>query len=176
MISWQDIVNVLIFTGFLFLFSGTIFLLTYAVTKLLSRLKGVRATQPLFRGIWGGFPLGFTGMAAGYLTGSSRTPAVAALVPAILTFVGLSVVYLMGKGNFRALLAGIIVLIFSLNILLGTFLGTVSRERTEQLRASVEASEIRAEREFAIRQYRNGLGLPAEPPKSASPAAEFERP
>jgi hypothetical protein len=46
-----------------------------------------------------GLPLGFTGIVAGFLTGSSRSPAVSALVPAILTFIGLVVVYMLGKGR-----------------------------------------------------------------------------
>jgi len=115
-------------------------------------------------------------MAAGFLTGSSRVPAVAAVVPAILTFVGLTVVYLMGKGKLRALLAGMIVLLFSINLLLGTLLGTVSRDRQEQLETSVAVSEARAEKELAIRKYRSALGLPAVPPKAGTPGADPEKP
>jgi hypothetical protein len=176
MIAWPDVVNVFALATFLLLISGIVFLLTYGITRIFYKLKSMRGTRQVLKGIWGGFPLGFTGMAAGFLTGSSRAPAVTALVPAILTFVGLSVVYLMGKGNLRALLAGLIVLIFSINLLIGTFLGTVSRDRAEQLSESLEVSKIRAEKEFALRQYRNALGLPAQPPRVALPAASSERP
>jgi hypothetical protein len=176
MIAWQDIANVFVLTGFLLIISGIIFLMTYAIARFFLRLKRALGTGQVFKGVWGGFPLGFAGMAAGFLTGSSRAPAVTALVPAILTFVGLSVVYLMGKGNLRALLAGFIVLTFSINLLMGTFLGTVSRDRTEQLSESLETLKIRAEREFAIRRYRSALGLPPEPPRSNLPAASSERP
>lgn len=176
MITWQDVVDVFVFTGALFLISSAIFLLTYVVIKVVSKWKSVWGTEQLLRGVWGGLPLGFTGIAAGFLTGSSRAPAVTALVPAILTFVGLSVVYLLGHGNFRALLAGIIVLMFSFNLLLGTFLGGVSRERFDQLSLSLAALEISAEKEFALRRYRTGLGLPADPPRRAVPALESDKP
>jgi hypothetical protein len=172
MISWPDIINVFTFTCVLLLISLVIFLASYYANLIVFKVKMAHGTRQILRGLWGGFPLGFTGLAAGFLTGSSRTPAVTALVPAILTFVGLSVVYLMGKGSLRAIVAGSIVLVFSTNLIVGTLLGSVSRERAEQLSGSAEVSKARAEREFAIRRYRSALGLPPETPKSAASTSE----
>jgi hypothetical protein len=97
--------------------------------------------------------------------GSSRSSAVGAVVPAILTFIGLIVVYLMGKSRLRAVVAGFIVFVFSVDLLVGTVLGSASRDRHEELLASVEYQELKADQEIAIRQYRDGLGLPLDEPK-----------
>jgi hypothetical protein len=176
MITLQDIGDVFILTILLFAFSGLLFLTAYLGTWLYSKRKSILGIDQIRKGIWVGMPLGFTGMAAGFLTGSSRAPAVAALVPAILTFVGLSVVYLIGRGTFRGILAGIMVLMFSFNLLFGTFLGSASRDRADQLSSSLAALKRNAEKEFAIRRYRSSFGLPPDPPRLTRPTTESDKP
>ncbi len=113
-------------------------------------------------------------MVAGFLTGASRAPAVNAVVPAILTFVSLIVVYMIGKSSPRSTIAGFAVFVFSVDILVGSFLDTASRDRREELLASVEFQKWKAEQEFAIRLYRGALGLPPELPSPSPPVLSRE--
>jgi hypothetical protein len=61
------------------------------------------------------------------------------------------------------------VFVFAANLLVGTVLGSASRDRHEELLNSLDALKLKADREFAIRRYRQGLGLPpTAPPQSPS--------
>jgi hypothetical protein len=179
MITWEDLRDSFLLTGFLLGVSFLVFLLCYVVAGSVARLlvKAKRSRNLVLLGLTGGLPIGFTGMVAGFLTGSSRASAVSALVPAILTFIGLIVVYLIGKGRLRAFLAGFIVFIFSADLLVGTVLGSASRDRHEELLSSVRVQEMKAEQESAIRDYRASLGLPLDVPKpTASVVSPPEKP
>jgi hypothetical protein len=113
-------------------------------------------------GLLVGFPLGFTGVVSGFLTGSSRSPAISATVPAALTFLGLIVIYLIGKGRLHSIIAGFCVFAFSVNLMVGTVLGSASRDRHEDELTSVEVRESKADQEFKLRLYCKGLGLIAD--------------
>jgi hypothetical protein len=170
MITWSDLRDSFWLAGFLFVVSFLIFLLIYGIAYAWH--KSTREGAVILAGFLSGLPIGFTGMVAGFLTGSSRSPAVNALVPAILTFIGLIVVYMIGKGRLRNIIAGFTVFVFSADLLVGTDLGSASRERHEELLGSVKIQKLRAEGELAIRLYRKGLGLPLDVPKPASPGAQ----
>lgn len=149
--------------GFLFLLSVIIFSFFYSILAIylwfLRYISSSRRRRVVLSGLMAGLPLGFTGMVSGFLTGSSRSPAVSALVPAILTFIGLIVVYMLGKGHLRAAIAGFAVFIFSVNLLIGTVLGSASRDRHEEEVASARVRELKADQEFKVRLYCKGLGL-----------------
>jgi amino acid transporter len=149
--------------AFLFLISIIMFVLLYstlAICLWFARyISNPRERTVVLAGLMVGLPLGFTGIVAGFLTGSSRSPAVSALVPAILTFIGLIVVYMLGKGRLRAAIAGFAVFIFSVNLLVGTVLGSASRDRHEEELTSVRVRELKADEEFKVRLYCKGLGL-----------------
>jgi hypothetical protein len=120
-----------------------------------SRSLGIMITRVLIVGL----PLGFTGVVSGFLTGLSRSPAVSATVPAALTFLGLVVVYLVGKGPARAIVAGFAVFVFSANLIVGTVLGGASRDRYAEQASSVDIRQFKANEEFKVRLYCKGLGL-----------------
>lgn len=161
MITWNDLGNSIWLAAFLIILSSAIFLPTYLAAYLLCKtsIVSLRTKSVILWGILGGLPLGFTGMIAGFLTGSSRSPAVSALVPAILTFVGLVVVYVIGKGRVRAVIVDFTIFAFSINLLVGTVLGTASRDRYDEQLASIDVQEAKADREFKVRLYCKGLGL-----------------
>jgi hypothetical protein len=118
-----------------------------------SRRFGPRA------GLGVGFPLSYLGVVSGFLTGSSRSPAVSALVPAVLTFIGLVVVYMIGKGPLRAVIAGFAVFVLTINVIFGAVIGAASRDRHEEELASAKVRELKADQEFKLRMYCRGLGL-----------------
>jgi hypothetical protein len=167
MITWTDLRDSFWLAGFLLLVSLVVFFIVYGIGRLWIRRSIVssRRADVVLSGFLVGISLGFTGMIAGFLTGSSRAPAVSALVPAILTFIGLLIVYLIGKGGLRSTIAGFVVFIFSANLLIGIVLGSASRDRHEEYLESLTVQKLKADQEFGIRQYRRVLGLPLDAPK-----------
>jgi hypothetical protein len=161
MITWIDLKNSLWLSGFLLVISIALFLLAYgsAYVWYERAITSSGAKAALRVGLLGGLPLGFAGLVAGFLTGSSRSPAVSALVPAILTFTGLIVAYMIGKGQVRGNIAGFSIFVFSAQLLVGTVLGSASRDRHEEDLASVRVREFKADQEFKVRLYCKGLGL-----------------
>jgi len=178
MITWSDLVNSIWLVVFLLIVCAVVFVPPFFIAWVWTRRTAhtPRRVAPVVSGYFAAFPIGFTGIVSGFLTGSSRSPAVAALIPAILTFVGLLLIYLVGRGRSRAAVAGFISIVFAAELLAGTVLGTASRDRREELLAGVAYQDARAEREFAIRQYRKGLGLPLDPPKAAPLSSSDEKP
>jgi hypothetical protein len=79
---------------------------------------------------------------------------------------------MLGKGRLRAIIASFAVFIFALNLLVGTVLGSASRDRREEIISSADVQKLRADQEFAIRLYRKGLGLPLDIPRQAPPQPE----
>lgn len=161
MIAWIDLGNSLWLSGFLILVAALIFALFYVSAYAWCRISIANSSlrRTILGGLFSGLPLGITGIVAGFLTGSSRSPAVSALVPAILTFTGLIVAYMIGKGRARGSIAGFAALVFSAEIMVGTVLGSASRDRHEAELNSVEVRELGADQEFATRMYCRGLGL-----------------
>ena len=174
MILLSDLGDSFWLASFLFVVSFLLFLLVYGVARVFYRPKGVgpRGRRLTLAGFQAGLPLGFVGMVAGFLTGASREPAVGAIVPAILTFIGLVVVYMIGKSNFRSIIVGFAVFIFSVELLVGSGLGAASRDRHDEQLRSVEFQKRKAEQEFVIRLYRRGLGLPPEAVKPSPPVTQ----
>jgi hypothetical protein len=169
MVTWVDLLNAVWITGVLSLIAAVIFAFCWMILWLYSLLlSGQRYRVLLLRTTIAGFPLGLSGLVSGYLTGISRVPAVTALVPAILTFIGLILVYLVGRsGHLRMSVTGFCIVVFTISLLLGTSLGSISRERKEDadIRTSVEHLKMKTDSEFLVRRYRKGLGLPPEMPE-----------
>ena len=107
-------------------------------------------------------PFGITGIVAGFLTGVSRSPAVTALIPAILTIFGGSIVYLISQGMQTAILAGISITVFSTSLLLGTIFGSLERQQFDVSKNSLSEKLRAVEHELAVKTYRKSLGLPEE--------------
>ena len=162
----EDIRNSFWLAGFLLILSTILFLLLYCIMLVSLQLSpyssSSRQRGVILSGLLVGFPLGFTGVVSGFLTGSSRSPAISATVPAALTFLGLIVIYLIGKGRLHSIIAGFCVFAFSVNLMVGTVLGSASRDRHEDELTSVEVRESKADQEFKLRLYCKGLGLIAD--------------
>src|SRR5581483_7270509 len=77
------------------------------------------------------------GITSGFLTGVSRSPAVSALVPGVLTLFGGLVAYLMSRGLAQALLTTVAVVTFSATLLLGTIAGSLMRQSADDSENSI---------------------------------------
>ena len=106
-------------------------------------------------------PFSTIGIISGVLTGLSRTPAVSALIPAVLTFVGAVVAFQIAKTKIDTIVAALATISFSIFLLIGTLLGSAEREIYDARKNSLEQQLRDVETEFAVEQYRKGLGLPA---------------
>jgi hypothetical protein len=106
--------------------------------------------------------LAFTmlGIVTGYLTGFSRQPAVGAVLPAALSFVGGLAVFLIGKESTNRTLVGACVFGFSLSLALGTGWGSVMRTYSEEYQRSEIYLKQQALSEVLIQEFRDSLGLP----------------
>ena len=102
------------------------------------------------------------GLVAGYLTGFSRQPAVGAVLPAVLSLIGGLAVFLVGRDKASRTVVGLCVLIFSMNLVLGTGWGAVMRSTAEEYRKSETYLKQQAFIEAQVRDFRESLGLPLE--------------
>jgi hypothetical protein len=114
--------------------------------------------------------LSFVGIVAGYMTGLSRTPAIGAILPAILSVIGGMVLFIVTRqaaAGLRALTAaGTIALM--VNLLIGSLWGSLSREDPNSLALSAANQELirqsiclkRLAFEMEVRQTRIKEGLP----------------
>jgi hypothetical protein len=147
--------------------SIAIFFVFYIAMHLIYRPTGnkLQSRKLVFEGMRVALPLGFLGLVAGFLTGASRLPAVSAVVPAILTFLGVVIVYMIGKGSLRSVVTGFAVVVFAFELVLGVLIGASSRDQRDEALESVSYQKMKADQEFAIRLYRSALGLPLESSK-----------
>jgi hypothetical protein len=157
-VVWDDLWSATLVTGLLMLVSLAPFVVS--AVGVLSALLARRVGMPVaieWRLIGGplvvAMPVSFAGIVTGFLTGLSRSPVIVAVVPALLTLVGLVVVYLAGEGKSRAMIAGVALFLFAADVLVGSVLGSASRARHDELMASVAVQKLRAEQEFAVRLY-----------------------
>lgn len=103
------------------------------------------------------------GLVAGYLTGFSRSPAVGAVLPAVLSLVAGLAVFLMGKDAASRVIVSLSVLIFSTSLVIGTSWGAVMRQTAEDYATSEPILKQRALVEAEVKEFREALGLPADP-------------
>jgi hypothetical protein len=98
-------------------------------------------------------------LVAGFLTGSSRAPAIGSVMPAILALFGGLNVYFFGVESKNRVLVGYGVFIFTLAFFFGIEMGASDRELSRVSRL-IELSN----QEKEIRQYRQNKDLPSEFP------------
>lgn len=176
MIEFVDVEGALGTAGLLLALSSILFSPFFAFYILTNLSYSPHAQRIISRGLLAGVPIGYTGIVAGFLTGLSRSPAVDALVPAILTFVGLTIVYIMGKGRARPIIVGFAVLLFSSNLLLGTLLGSAARTRYEEYLTSAVVQDSKVDQEFLVRRHCKGLGLISDVSKPCTLGSDQEKP
>lgn len=147
-------------------------LLTFAFRTLIADIKQRPFHAALLELFVIAAPFAIVGIVSGFLTGASRSAAVSATVPAVLTLFGGMVAYLLTQGMKIAMLAGLAVSAFSCALLLGAIVGSLERQAVDAIQSSVAQGYREAERELAIETYRKNLGLPS---LKASPAQKPDR-
>lgn len=105
-------------------------------------------------------PFSTIGIISGLLTGQSRAPAVSALIPAVLTFVGAVVAFQIAKTRVATMVAALATIWFSAFLLVGTLLGATERDIYEERKSSLQQQYRAVDTEFLVELYRRGLGLP----------------
>jgi len=103
------------------------------------------------------------GLVAGYLTGFSRSPAVGAVLPAVLSLVAGLSVFLMEKDAASRVIVSLSVLIFSSSLVIGTSWGAVMRQAAEDYETSEPILKQRALVEAEVKEFREALGLQPYP-------------
>lgn len=111
------------------------------------------------------------GMVTGLLAGFSRTAAMGAVLPAVLSLVGGLAIYLVGAEKGDQGLVGTCIIALSLDLLIGSTWGAVLRDDFEREAKSADARKREALVEIEVRDFRKELGLPEYPP---SPPAKKE--
>jgi hypothetical protein len=116
------------------------------------------------------FALALLGVVTGYLTGLSRSSAVGAVIPAVLTLIGGLVLYLVTGDAPRArrMLTAASVVALMTNLLVGTLWGSLSRADPTTQGANLENDETLREAicykrlafEIEVRETRAREGLP----------------
>lgn len=105
------------------------------------------------------------GMVTGLLAGFSRTPAMGAVLPAVLSLVGGLAIYVLGVAKADQVLVGTCVIALSLNLLIGSVWGALLRDDSERAHKSANAGKRDALVEVQVQEFRKDLGLPASPPR-----------
>jgi hypothetical protein len=100
---------------------------------------------------------------AGYLTGISGSAAVGNLIPAVLAFIGGLNVYLFGATSEYKTLSIYSIFLFAITLFYGVLDGGYEREGGRE----AQMQEFAA-RELRIRNYRQNLSLPPDPPSWAT--------
>ena len=103
------------------------------------------------------------GLVTGLLAGFSRTSAMGAVLPAVLSLVGGLAIYLVGVEKADQALVGTCVIALSLDLLIGSTWGAVLRDDFEREAKSASARKAEALVEVEVREFRKELGLPESP-------------
>jgi hypothetical protein len=143
---------------------ATIFGVIYFLVRLI--YGGIYTRRRVIEIAWSavGYSIPIVSLAfvAGYLTGISRSPAVGAVVPAVLTMIGALNVFVFGvmksTGETR-IAVGYTVFLFATLFFYGVQTGAYWREYGQE-----ERLRILSKQESGIRNFRKNMGLPEDPP------------
>jgi hypothetical protein len=105
------------------------------------------------------------GLVTGYLTGFSRTAAVGAVLPAVLSLLGGVTAFILGRSQESRLLVGSMMFVFSLTLVMGSAWGSIMRDYADRVDQSEQVLMHRAYIESEVNAFRNELGLPPLPAK-----------
>lgn len=107
------------------------------------------------------------GAVTGVLAGFSRTPAMGAVLPAVLSLVAGLAIYLVGAGKADQGLVAVCVIALAIDLLIGSMWGAVLRDESERDATSLASRKREALMEVELRDFRRDLGLPDVPPSPA---------
>lgn len=108
------------------------------------------------------------GIVTGYMTGLSRSPAVSAVLPSVLSLLSGGILFMLGKDNAKRAQVSLAVLLFSLALVTGATWGAVNRKVAEEYGNTLDAQRDFIDEEKAILDYRSRRGLPSAPPGKAA--------
>ena len=110
-------------------------------------------------------PLGISAVVLGFLSGLSFEPSISSLITGLVSLISGSAIYIFGKDRAFILPVSLAILVFSLNLLAGTTLGSEVRDRAlynasvlarnRLLNDAISTSII----EFRVKTFRENLGL-----------------
>jgi hypothetical protein len=129
------------------------------ICSLFSR-HSVRMTLPLI------LAFGFMGGVAGFSAGLSRVPVVGTVIPAMLTLVSGFLGYLFGKEHLKEwrLVIPFCILIFTFNSLIGLFIGSQMRGKSEDYERQYnewllhyEKVDLEADKKEALEEPKNNI-------------------
>lgn len=118
------------------------------------------------------FSFTLLGMVAGYMSGLSRQPAVAAVVPAAQSLIAGLSIYIVGAKRADQVLIALCVIGLCTNLLLGIVWGARARVASEDHYASAPRKQWEADVEAYVIQHRRNLGLQDYPPGPTKPKAD----
>jgi hypothetical protein len=107
----------------------------------------------------GAFTFAILGLVIGSTLATSRTPAVDAVLPGILTFVGAVAAYLVTRTGAHVGVATVATVAFALHLFMGSVLGALQRGRAEAAAFDPDRLRWQADVEFTVNAYRDALGL-----------------
>jgi len=137
-----------------------IFSFIWAFIELLRSKNFFKSFSTIFTPVAGfSIPISIVAYFSGLLTASSRTSAIANVIPAVLALIGGLNIYVFGSDNKHKVHVAFCVLLFSIMLFYGTEYGAYRREADRELRF-----EDLARQELQIRILRKNLGLPDEVP------------
>lgn len=144
--------------GMLLLISGAFAVLVWLGLAVWEAFASRRvADTPALVG--GAFTFGLLGIVIGMTLATSRTPAVDAVLPGVLTFAGALAAYLVTRKGAHVGVATVAVVAFALHLFLGSVLGALQRGRAEAAAFDPERLRWQADVEFTVNAYRDALGL-----------------
>ena len=112
---------------------------------------------------WTLFAFSMLGIVTGFLTGLSRTAAVGYVLPSVLSLVGGLAIFLIDKDPLKKLVISLLILVFSINLLVGAISGARSRSIAEEQKYSAKYLMREAMVEIKVREFRKKLSLPEWP-------------
>jgi hypothetical protein len=151
----MSLISAFYFTEFVFLFVVFAGVTVLLVTVSLIRKSNTSAI--LWEWVLPLFGMSVAGLVVGLLTGNSRVPVVAALVPALLSLFAGYNVYLFSKNSSQKVTASLFTVVFSVFLVLGVSSGAENRyleeeadrvyeQELERYRVDLELYKLRAMR------------------------------
>lgn len=149
--------------GVLVLCSGVVALVVFIVAASVAATT-MRNDEGAGRVAGTSFVFGLIGIVVGITMAASRSPAVANVLPAAISFIGAAALWVITREKGNAITVGAAVASFTILLFTGTVIGAFERDRSLAQASTAGYDRFRlmqeAEVEQAVNAYRNSLGLP----------------
>ena len=156
--------NTLVLTGISIAIFSSVLLVGLLVQSIYSRVTSIEIEkEKINTGFFAALPFGLAAIVLGFLSGLSYEPAISALITGIISLISGAAFIVFHKDIKILVPVGIVVVVFALNLLAGSTLGTGVRDEAifktedDKVNSLLEQSRV----EFRVNNYRSNLGLPA---------------